>query len=146
MKYSLLSLNKWNFKDFKILFSSDDFTVAINKYRLVLKYTKYIKQLSPKNSLHRISNLRVFNKIYKELHTKEQIFPGDILKPNLIVLRDNETNLIISVFRFHNLMGGIIPNPVSFEYLQEREEVAKNLSSLWQDYERTYNYKYFDLR
>ena len=146
MRYSLLAVNKWNFEDINVLFSSYELAVVLNKYYLVLKYAKYMKKLSPKNSLHRVNNLKIFNKVYKELHTKEQIYPGDILQPNIIVLKDNETNLIISEVRFHKLMGGLIPNTITPEYLEEQKEVKKILSSVWQDYSCIYDFKYFDLR
>lgn len=146
MRYSLLAVDKWDTEEVTVLFSSNELAVVLNKYYLVLKYTKYMKKLSPNNSVHRVNNLKIFNKVYKELHTKEQIYPGDILQPNIIVLKDNETNLIMSEVRFHKLMGGLIPNTITPEYLEEQKEVKKILSSVWQDYSCTYDLKYFDLR
>lgn len=145
VKYSLVSINKWDFSDIKVLFNSSDLSVVMNKYNLVLKYAKYIKKLSPNKALHRSANLKVFNKLYKELHTKEQIFPGHILQPNLIVLRDNETNLVISNVRMHTLVGGFVPHTIDSDYFEEKGEVNKILTSLWQDYTQTYNFKYFNL-
>lgn len=143
-RYSIVSMDKWTRKT-KVLFSTNDFHVVKAKYSLVLKYLKYMQKLSPNKSVHRVANLRIFLKIYKELHTAAIIYPFDLLQPNLVVLRDNETNLIISPIRFHRLVGGLIPNEITPEYLAEKEEVKNILNSLWQDYNRIYNFKYFKL-
>ena len=143
-RYSIVSMNKWTHKT-KVLFSTNNFPVIKAKYSLVLKYLKYIQKLSPNKAVHRVSNLRVFKKIYKELHTTSVIYPFDLLQPNLVVLRDNKTNLIISPIRFHRLAGRLVPNEITPEYLAEKEEVKNILNSLWQDYSRIYNFKYFKL-
>ena len=43
-------------------------------------------------------------------------------------------------------MGGLIPNIITEEYLQEKKEVNNILNSLWQNYSSIYTFKYFDLR
>lgn len=141
-RYSILSMYKWTGEEFSI-FNSDDFSSIMSKYNFILKHIKYMKVLSPSKSNHRIGNLQVFKKIYKELHTNSSLYPCDLLDPNIIVLRDNKTNLIISNFRFHKLMGGLIPNEITLEYLTEQKEVNQILSSIWQDYTKCYSFKYF---
>lgn len=132
-KYSLVIVDAYTNKQ-KLLFSSDNYSEIHNKYKLLIMYRRNLPHRE-NTRCKRINAVNVNRKISKLFNKHINFINSSTYWYDVLAIKDNQTGLYFSYYRFFWLSSGTIPTDslAMIEYAKESELVDKELNAVWQN-------------
>lgn len=119
-----MAVNVWKHTDMQILMEFDSFDDALKKAKLINKYLKYCRKISPSTKAHRRSNNGVHNKIMYELHGWNGYVHQLLSYHKVLVLTEHNNKAALYLGKSpYIITSGVIPNNVDADYMLERSRI-----------------------